>query len=353
LLLASRCFGATEVPKTVDPDNAGGTDYTSLDSYEDNLGGTTTGHLPNDDQIAIAECRSSSGTNDTAPVTIAGWTTDATRYIKITGAGTDGDFPADGIYDATKYVLHNNDSALYMLDIREDYVRLERLQILITETSTNTRRGITFINVGTSVYYIDSCIIKGACSGTGVGGGIYHTDADVTLYLYNTVFTGFRSGADTGFRALQIGNDTNTYVYNCTFYDNYYGVYQNNGTMTVINCAFFNNTDDMNTVGGSLTIDYCGTEQGVGEGTNGFTITQTADDYAALVVDAAGDDFHLTDASSELYNTGNGATPKGTFTDDIVGTARGPADLDWDVGAFELTVAVGAAGMQIISIIQE
>ena len=79
------------------------------------------------------------------------------------------------------------------------------------------------------------------------------------------------------------------------------------------------------------------TEQGAGEGTDGVAITQTADNYAALVVDAAGGDFSITDTSSELYNAG---TNTGAPPDDIIGILR-PQDTTVDIGAFEFPVDGG------------
>lgn len=283
--------------------------------------------------------RTNGGGIDQLRCLILGWTMSATDFLTIIAD----DFPADGIYDNTKYLLENNDDQSDAMNIREDYVRVVNLQILVTAT-TGTKKGIVIEQVGVANdVRIDSCFIKGTCSGTGVGYGIQVNDNSLTAIIFNTVVTGFRSGADTQFAGIINGSCVNLYVYNCTLYNNYYGVRDAGaGTVTVINCALFNNTDD----NAACTLDYCGTEQGAGEGTNGFTITQTADNYAALVVDAAGDDFDYTDESSELFETGNGATPKGTFTDDIIGTERPGVDLDWCVGAYDNVGApVGAAGI--------
>lgn len=281
--------------------------------------------------------RTNSGGMDTTAVTISGWTTSATDFITVIAD----DFPANGIYDNTKYTLHNNDSIVTFFGLVEDYINLVNLQVLITETSTNVRRGINVDALGVAnAINIDSCIIKGACSGTGAANGIRVAGANNNVNIFNNIITDIFIAADGGFRGISVTSATAVNLYNNTFYNNTRAVNRDGGTVNAINDALFNNEDDF--TGSFATIDYCATEEGAGEGTNGVAITQTADDYAALVVDAAGDNFNVTDTSSELYQTGNGATPKAVFTDDIIGTTRDAVDLNWDIGAYELIVAAEA-----------
>ena len=70
---------ATTVTKIVDPDNGTGTDYTSLSAWEAGM----QKDLVSADEISVAKCRCTGGTADTTAFSINGWTTDATRYIKI------------------------------------------------------------------------------------------------------------------------------------------------------------------------------------------------------------------------------------------------------------------------------
>ncbi len=281
--------------------------------------------------------RTNGGGMDTVAVTVTGWTTSATDFLTLIGD----DFPATGIYDNTKYVLHNNDSAVTFYSINEDFVNETNLQMLVTETGTNTRRGlnITGQNVSNAIN-IDSCIFQGNVSGTGEAIGIRAADAgdDLNLTIFNTQFCGFFITGDIGFRSLSITNVNTTNIYNCTFYNNTVGIERTGGTVNLINCALFNNEDDLSGTFNSVT--YCALDDAQA-GTGNFQITQTASDYAALVTDAANGDFSVKDTSSELYQTGNGATPKGTFTDDIIGTTRDAVDLNWDIGAYELIVGAG------------
>lgn len=80
---------ASEIAKFVDPDNGagdGGTDYTSLDAWEDAYGGHTSGdgNLVGDDEFVTANCRNTSDSVDGLAVVVDNsWITDATRNITI------------------------------------------------------------------------------------------------------------------------------------------------------------------------------------------------------------------------------------------------------------------------------
>ena len=156
-----------QVIRYVDPDVAIPGDGTTWDKAYASLFAWNAAEATDLDaanNYMTVHCRSSSGTNDTTPCNITGWTTSATDYIEIIGD----DFPATGIYDATKYVLHNNDTASGTLYILEDFVRVHNLQILVTASSTADRSGFYVVNLGaTPDIRIDSCIVKGVCSGTG------------------------------------------------------------------------------------------------------------------------------------------------------------------------------------------
>lgn len=274
-------------------------------------------------------CRASGGSNDQNAVEINGWTTSAMDYITIQGD----DFPIDGVWDDTKYILHNNDSDLAALTIREEYVRVYNLQILVIETSTNDRRGITAHTVGTSVYYIDSCIIKGVCSGTGGGFAFYFDDIDMTIYIYNIIAYGFVSGADDSFHCIYFHEMSNAYVYNCTIYGNYRGIRRRGGTAIVKNCAVGNNIDDFL---GAITIDYCISDDG--DGTNAQA--PSGGDWANEFVNP-GTDFDLKSGGNCV---GNGIDDPGSglYSDDIIGTSRSST---WDIGAFEFVSEEPPVGM--------
>lgn len=334
-----------EIVRYVDPDVVAGDGsgdswtnaYASLNAWE---AGEQT-DLDTANNTHKVYCRSLSGSNDQLECVIGGWTTSVTDYITIVG----NDFPADGIWDDAKYIIENNDDQTSAIYIQEDFVRIINLQILLTTTS-GTRYTLLSNLLGAGAHlYIDSCIIRGVCSGTDTGYGIALFDADGTYDIYNCIVYGFKSSdnpADTGFKGVYFKGDAN--VYNCTISGNYYGIEEaGTGTYNVINCAVFNNDNDF--TGTFDVIDYCATDEHAGGGTNGVDISGTWDTTCFTDPEASPPDFSVQDVDSPVYNIGNGATPKGTFTDDIIGTTRSPADLDWDIGAFELSVVVGAAGI--------
>lgn len=349
--LISQVKATTTVQWYVDPDAGGGgtgvdwaNAYTSLSAFEAAEGKDLTGS----DEVYVVNCRSSAGGDDTTTFRWDGHTTDADNYVEVRGA----DFPTDGIWDETKYLLHNNDSAAFLIESRVDYIRYVNIQFKVTETGANERNGLAFnATAVNNDIRIDSCFFKGVCSGTGIARGIFPADADIVLKIWNTIITGFFISADSGFRGIDLTVST-TVIYNCTVYNCTRGISRAAGTVDLINCAAFNCDDDL--VGTFNSITYCATDDDhTGDSATNVVISQSADDWAALVTDAAGDDFSVTDTNSELYNTGNGATPKGLFTDDIIGTTRpqgGSVDLDWDIGAFEYVVA--AIGGQFIFINQ-
>ena len=259
LLMTIPCWSA-QVIRYVDTDATGGTyngeswgtAYQSLAAW----GAAEGTNLVSDGNYHTVYCRASGGTADTGPILISGWTTDATHYIEIIGF----DFPATGILDETAYrITATNTSAL---TLGEENVRISNIQIIVTCTAT--AYGIAVSITGSPIdVRIDSCIVKGICSGSGTGMGISGgTDTDVVIKISNTVVYGFISGADTEFRGIYSPAWVTADIYNCTIYNCGYGVTRASfGTTTVKNCAIGTCNDDIN---GTVTVDYCCTDDGDG-----------------------------------------------------------------------------------------
>ena len=114
---------ATTRTRTVKPS---GGDYTTLSAWE----AGEQADLPSLDEIRQAECYAM---QDTTAVTIDGWTTDATRYIRIFAApGAEARVP----YDTTNAYRLEVTDVNGMVLVNEAFVRIERLQFKLT-TSTN------------------------------------------------------------------------------------------------------------------------------------------------------------------------------------------------------------------------
>jgi len=338
LVLLWPCYftQAAQIIRYVDPDAVGagtGLDwtnaYTSLFACEaaqqqdlTDVGGDTM----------TIYCRSSSGTDDTTSVDFLGWTTNATCYIEIIQA----DFPTNGVFDGSKYVLSVSNEA--SIDIRENYVRLGPFQVQATETGTGTVAGVYVSNIdaGGSDIRIFKTIVKGICSGTGAGYGFCCIDADATMNVWNCIAYDFISGADTGFRGFECSASTAMNVYNCTSFGNYYGFARSNNVMNIYNCASFNNADDF--AGAITVIQNCASDDG--DGVNPEDFTAEAADWNAVFTDYANADVSLKNYTTNPCCVGEGADNPGAglYSDDIIGTARSSV---WDIGAFEYVAAGG------------
>ncbi|MCK5601466.1 hypothetical protein KAR91_06350 [Candidatus Pacearchaeota archaeon] len=335
---------ATEKISIIDVDEAqAGWDYSTLDEWEDDFGssgGVTDDDLVSNDEIAVAECCASSGGDDTTLATIDGWKTDATRYIEIRLHSSETN---TGVWNDANYVLSYTNSELGLYT-RDEYVRILNIQFEVTQSGSSEATGISAKDIAGSPgeIRIGYCIFKGVCSGTGSARAMRLNDGDIAFKIYNNVIYGFYILNDSGFAGIWADDSSTCDIWNNTINDCYYGIKRDAGTVNVTNNLIFECTDDLS--GTFNTITYNATDDDhTGDGAGNFQITQTDDDYAALVIDADGGDYNVTDDSSELYNTCNGDPSGGLYADDIIGTAR---DGNWDIGAFELVV-VGGLSMPV------
>lgn len=296
----------------IDPDNGAGTDYTSLNAWEDAM----EGNLVIQNEVAVATCRSTGGSADETSVTIDGWTTDATHYIKIWTDPVEG-YRHDGKWDETAYRLEvSNDECLYIL---EDYVRVDGIQAKMTVIPDNETKAIRFLlqNADNDLR-VSNCIVRGNCSGTGSGIGIVTEDADINLKVWNCLIYDFISGNDTGFMGMYDGGANAFYVYNCTIHNCGKGFF--NVDDGIYNTAVFDCNDDFDDC---AIADYCASDDGDGDH------SVQPGNWSSVFLDYENGDFHLT-ASADLKDAGTDLSD--TFSDDIDGETRTGT---WDIGADE------------------
>ena len=330
---------ATEVTVIVDPDNGAGTDYTSLAAA---IAGEARNLVTADEQLTI-KCRCTGGTAD-GPATVSGFTTDATRYVKIWTDPSEsyrhaGIFPSGNKY---RIVLP---SATYVAGIRLtgiQYSQIIGISIQLNHSFSYAQKGIACESApSVSVCRVDKCVIAGGSFSTASSrsDALYcSTGNNMSFLVSNCVVYGLYTAtfAHNGFYFYSTGSSR---VYNCTVYGcSGYGVrLYASGTVHVKNSAVFGcGLTDISKNGGTLTVDYCASDDGIG--TNAVDISPgatEADDWAACFTDYANGDFSLK-SDSVCVGAGTDDPGSGLYSDDILGNAR---TSPWDIGAFEYVSA--------------
>lgn len=330
------------IEKYVDTGAAGGGDgssgspYQSLSQCEVAEDGVY-GNLAGDGNSFTVHCdRTGTGGQDTTGVDFGtDWIDDSDSYVTIIAD----DFPADGVLDTSKYILHTTNGHAFINRMR--YSRLVNLQVEVTQNDNGDDRGIYYVSTpsGGSDNRIDSCIIHGICSGTGDCFGIGSIDADCTLKVSNTIIYGFLSSdnpSDGGFRGVAASNSTAVSLYNCTISNCYFGFHDGGATTAAYNCAVFNNADDFYSID---TLSYCACDDADAH-TGRVDISPgatEADDWNAAFTDYANGDFSVKDTDSVLYHAGTDLD----LATDIIGTAWHATTPS--IGAFELPEEAGGS----------
>ena len=327
-----------EVIRYVDPDATGG--GTGLDWT--NAFTTLNAFASLDVDLVTAGdwyhcyCRASGNTADTTEVIFLGWTTSAADYILVEAA--DGDQALKTGWDTSKYRLSVTDAASFVIDLRDDYIRLKGLQIEYIYSSANDAKAIGWgANPSASCYYrIDSCYIRKS----GVGGtdldGIYATQDNTIVDIFNCVVEGFtRNGIGTFAKTVQ--------VFNCMIHDNNVGLYDYldaGDSFIVKNNAVIGNTTDFdidNSGVGTVTLDY--NASAAGTGANG--VTPSGADFANEYPNYATNDYTLINTGN-CYQGGADNPSSGLYTVDIEGDT-------YNSGAYSIGVdeypAVGGNAM--------
>lgn len=304
-----------------------GGDYSSLSAAEAGEQGDLTSL---DRQLDIA-CYSF---QDTTAVAIGGWTTDATRYIRIfTPSGE----RHDGKWNTSKYRLSVSAEFNYPLILSEEFVRLEGIQI--EQTHSNGVACVQTTGVAaaaSSDNRLTECLLRTASTRTtaDTGSVIQHGAGKLTL-RNSVIYKGGASGVHTAF-----GSNAPTLVAdNCTLAGNgAYGVNRTSGTVTLQNCySGGNGTDAYN---GTITRTTCAHSSAtVFTGSTASVPHSTA---TFTNVTAGSEDYHLVSGSA-LIDAGTDLS--GTFTTDIDGATRSGT---WDIGADEFVGGIVASASRLM-----
>lgn len=324
------------VTKTVKPN--GGGDYTSLQAA---LVAEAAAHpsLVADDIILQFECYSGL---DTTPVSVSGFTTDATRYLRIYAATGEGH---TGFYNASKYRLEVSGARAFTIGSSvTKHVRLEQMQCFVSGTLSGMDGYFESSNITApaDIRY-QNCIAKAAISGaTGSGQGFRSSatasdDATIITTRINCIADSFRN-ADTEDDSFGWNSTAHTnnkeFNYNCLAINCDNG-FRDRSNIRYKNCAAVGCTNGWVPTSGphANSTNNASTMDADARATN------PKHKVAVLFVDPLNNDYRLHNSDSGLKGLGVdlSADADFPFSTDIAGATRG---APWCIGPSE---ADGAA----------
>ncbi|HOZ56338.1 MAG TPA: hypothetical protein PLH29_03880, partial [bacterium] len=270
---------------------------------------------------------------DTATVTITGWTTDSSHYIKIYTPHTASQVGTTqrhtGKWDTAGYRLEVTNSN--GLDIRDNNVRVEGLQIKLNMSDNIGYGGISFLTLSEP----DSTdqraawnIITASNSGSGNAYGIIAASPDNTTTRF---FSNIIYDLDYG---LYVAN-ANSYIYNNTTYNCDTGIYGTSTTKVVENLAQACGTD---TCFVSSVADTWGENSDRNLSSDNTAPGTNAQKSATInFKDSTNHDFHLAATDTIAKNAWDTVD---TMADYYYLDIDGNTKSLWDIGADEMSQAV-------------
>lgn len=301
-------------------------DYSTLQAWED----ASPANLVTADEIWRGECQNQTFSSTTTLLTIAGSTSDATRYKELTTAS--GASFRDHASKATNALTYNASLGAAIdltgnyqagVVVTENYTRISNLMIRGASADTSIP-----LSHGALNGRLDNCIIDNRSTSTAVGAAtaiVCSGDNNVLIRRRAAVNVAAVSGslaATWKNWTLMLPNDfsASSQLIRATY-----------GTLTLINCAAFNCTDPAS---GGATINK----------TNCYT-DATATGWTTAAFDAStGSGFeNITSASLDLRirstsSLKDAGSASGASTD-IIGTSRTGS---FDVGAWEYASAAAS-----------
>ena len=272
------------------------------------------------------------GGRDDTNVSYSGWVTSATSYIE----GNSSDFPADGVFDSSKYYLDEGTSggSGILIGAGAEFFRLFNMQHQRQSLAVSSadRECIEIpSSVGVGDIRIWGGIFKSIASDiAGQVTGILFSDSSPNYSFMNLTFEGFSGSSDRG---MSSGATTPvSEIYNCTFIDCETGIMAR-AAMLIKNCIFQDCPTD---IGGPVN---SGNDYNL---TDGVSIpgANSVANATLTFVDKAGGNFALVAGDTDAIGAGIGPSSDANVPlNDIIGTARSGATTD--IGAF---VFVGGGG---------
>lgn len=312
---------ATVVTKTVKP--GGGGDYTTLQAAHD----AEVADLVTADVQLDLVCYAGGNLGQVVFDFVGGWTTDATRYVRIVAASAD---RHTGVFSTSKaYIDHNSSDGA--IAVPPAYTRIEGIQMRIGGDDNNM--GGVISALATPGIRVVGCLIIANPSSTTYWSGstckaiYFGTDIDGDCFAINNLLIGWNvKTGNIGIQSIQ--HDVGaTYCYNNTLIDcdvgivdGYSKIHAKNNLVQGATTPFsgsFNGASDYNATNGT-----------------GAPGTNSRNSQTFTFEDAGADDYRLAagDGGAKGFGldlTGDSAYP---VTDDILGYARA---TPFDIGAFE------------------
>ncbi|MCR4322624.1 MAG: hypothetical protein NUV61_00870, partial [Candidatus Azambacteria bacterium] len=292
--------------------------YTALSLWE----AAENRNLVTADQIAIAQIEGAWTSPDTTPVTINGWTTDATHYVKIY---TTSEARHTGKWDNIKYRLESGNWGAHIIDNQQNYTRIEGLQILHSGGGDSSS-GIYSVSYAGVV--VKDAIVKKTSTSIGEGIKIVGTSAGSSGVVNSVAYGGWNFGINIA----TFGGYG--YAYNTTSYGNNYG-YNGFYVQNLKNCIGASNSiaDFARDVVASYSVftTACASSDATA---NIFTDTGSRINQTFSFVNPAAGDFHLSssDTAAKDFGTNLSADSIYAFSTDVDGQTRSGT---WDIGADE------------------
>jgi len=287
-------------------------DYTTLTAWE-------AGEQRDLTNLGPALCEIADNINDVTAVTIDGWTTTATDYIRVYTLAAN---RHAGVYDASKYKLDVNTTGVSSLVNMESYTRIEGLQVAQRHATGSQAIAVGYAGAGD--VRIESCLVPQANGAN--GHGILVTGGAVLV----------RNCVVYGCQVIGIGQLTSVAapaltLQNCTVAKCDTGVYVGDSTLIATNVYTGGNTTNDYANAGTLTCTTCmHSSSATVTGSTGNVAHSTAN---FTNVTAGSEDYHLVTGSALI---GQGTDLSGSFTVDIDGQTRA---APWDIGADEVLTA--------------
>lgn len=320
---------------TIDPDNDTGTDYTSLSAWEAGENGSLTEDL-------IANCRSSSGTADSAACNFSGVTLNGHNIIVQPIAGQEA---STGPLDTSIYRL----AAASDHPVNDPGIIIDNIQIVQPS-------GDHAFRIRESDFVLKNCFIEGHASGFSV---FYLNLGSAGVYENNII-----NGNGNSNSLIYVTTASNKF-YNNTLYDGGgVGIDNNNESTTYKNNVILSMTGNCFNAMTNATEDYNIVDDTSVSNTNDIQNASATDNTNpgagtwAIFADltAGSEDFAIVDdADNDALDAGIGpGSDSDVPTDDIDGNTRSGSDCDCGasehVTSTDLNINVHDCGETITSL---